>query len=697
VQALKAALAVDTGVGERLLVIDQLEEAFDLADATEADLFLDLLTNAVTEDGSRTRAVLALRADYYGRPLLHATFSAAFEGGVVNVAPMTATELESAIVEPARRVAIDVEAGLLAELVADSVGRAGALPLLQDVLSELFELRDAELLRVADYQAIGGLRGALSRRADDVFGALDAEQQAAAHQVLLRLLWLGEGNRATPRRVQVSELVELALDPIVLSEVLRRFESERLLTFDRDPASGATTVEVAHESLLTEWPRVAGWIEQSRLDLLRHAVLSARVQEWLAAGRQTEDLLIGNRLAEVESWARGSTLRLTSDEAAFLGLAVERRRLEEAEHVAREQRRRGLERGARFRLGGFIGTAVLLVAVIAYAAIAWPGPAPHAVLVYPGMGDNGMYDSIKRGFDGAVARLGLDAQTVIEQPETLRDRLHRLADQGVRLIVVGYAWSNPDVELVARDHPETQFLASDYWGTLPNVWHPRMAFEEGAFLVGAAAALQTETGAVGIIVPADSNLDWAYPGGFEAGAHTVDRDIDVRTAYLTAPPRYGDVTYTDVNRAARDMYRGGADVVFFSGRTGALGLFEAAASESTAQGRQMWAVGVNTDWYVALPFVASLERMDAGPWREHVFTSLITRFDLGISALLEEHVAGSTTPAVRRFGLADGAFELASSGDFIAEHGPQLAALRAQIVAGQIVVPEYPADRGPPR
>jgi basic membrane lipoprotein Med (substrate-binding protein (PBP1-ABC) superfamily)/DNA-binding SARP family transcriptional activator len=696
--ALEAACSTPRADGERVLVIDQVEEAFELADGGECGRFLERLTRLVTEDGSRVRALLALRADFYDRPLLHATFARAFLPGVVNVVPMTAGELEAAIVEPARRVGIAVEPALLAELVSETIDRAGGLPLLEHALAELFDRRMGAELRLDEYRSLGGLRGALSRRAEEVFCGLDADGQGAARQVLLRLVRLGESQRSTARRAPLQEVANLAIDPLVLSDLLRRFEANRLITFDRDPITGASTAEVAHEALLSEWPRLAAWIDSGRADLRQHDALAARVGEWAAAGRIPDDLLTGVRLDEYEAWSRETTLALSVDERAFIDASSERRRAERADEAARAARVRRLERGARVRLLGFVAAAALLVAAIAYGLASWPGRAPDVVLVYPGPGANGLYEyeSIKRGFDDGVARLGLDAQTVVEQPESLRDRIERLAEQGVRLVVIGYAWSNPEVELVARDHPATQFLASDYIGTLPNVWHPRMAFEEGAFLVGAAAALRTGTGTVGIVVVADSDLDWPMPGGFIAGAGAADEDVKVLVTYLAQPPRYVEPTDVDVREAAQAMYRAGADVVFYTGRAASIGVFEAAERDSTTQGRQLWAIGRETDYYAALPYAALLEHVDAEPLRDHVLTSLITRWDLAISTLLEQYASGAPAEN-RRFGLAQGAFELTLSGGVLDDIRPQIDALRARVVAGEIEVPEFPPDRGPAR
>lgn len=120
------------------------------------------------------------------------------------------------------------------------------------------------------YQTIGGVLGALGQRAESLFAELEPAQRAAARQLFLRLVTLGEGVEDTRRRVLLSELHAMrighqgegetgasgSLDS-VLHPVLERYGAARLLTFDQEVETRAPTVEVAHEALLREWPRLS--------------------------------------------------------------------------------------------------------------------------------------------------------------------------------------------------------------------------------------------------------------------------------------------------------------------------------------------------------------------------------------------------------------------------------------------------------
>src|SRR6185503_5876579 len=236
---------------------------------------------------------------------------------------------------------------LLAELVADSVARPGSLPLLQYALTELFEQRAGTTLTMTSYAALGGLRGVLSRRAEATFLGLTPAEQRVAIQVFLRLVRLGRGTADSRRRLVVSELTALGIDSVELSAVLLAFSRHRLLTFDRDEVSGEATVELAHEALLTEWERLAGWIDRHRAALRRRDALLFAVDEWELAGRDPEYLLTGSRLVEFETWRQECSLQLTRSELEFLDASASRR--EAGRHVdeARQIETDRLARSAR--------------------------------------------------------------------------------------------------------------------------------------------------------------------------------------------------------------------------------------------------------------------------------------------------------------------------------------------------------------
>src|SRR5919202_885932 len=209
----------------------------------------------------------------------------------------------------------------------DVTAKPGSLPLMQYVLTELYEQRDGRMLTLAAYQASGGVSGALARRAEQGYAALSAAERTEARQLFLRLVAPGEGVEDTRRRVLLPELQSAARDAAVLQRVLDRYGQYRLLTFDRDLLAGGPTVEVAHEALLREWPRLAEWLAASRERLLVQRRLLASAAEWQRSGREASFLASGARLAQFADLAdqneAAGAVALTADEQAYVAASLE--------------------------------------------------------------------------------------------------------------------------------------------------------------------------------------------------------------------------------------------------------------------------------------------------------------------------------------------------------------------------------------
>jgi WD40 repeat protein/DNA-binding SARP family transcriptional activator len=357
--------------GELLLVVDQFEELFTLVtEDAHRQSFVDVLVAAVTASRSRVRVIVTLRADFYDRPLEYSGLAELMRARTEAIVPMTPNELERAVTGPAERVGVAVERALVAQMSADVADQPGALPLLQYALTELFDSRQDATLSVATYQQIGGIAGALARRAEAVFAGLSDGAQEAARQLFLRLVTPGEGVEDTRRRATSGEMTGLA--PEQMPAVLAVFGTARLLSFDRDPTTREPTVEVAHEALLREWRRLGGWIDATRDDLRIQRRLQAAATDWVAAGRDTSFLATGSRLDQYETWRAESGLVATELERAYVDASLAYRERAGAEEAARRERELALE-------GRSVRRLRTLVAVLTVAALVAGGLTVYAV------------------------------------------------------------------------------------------------------------------------------------------------------------------------------------------------------------------------------------------------------------------------------------------------------------------------------
>jgi WD40 repeat protein len=381
-----AQLILPEDGSELVLVVDQFEEVFTLVeDEAARQHFLNLLLTAVTDSRSRVRVVVTLRADYYDRPLHYPEFGEVLRSRMETVLPLGAKALERAIAGPAERVGVTFEPGLVAQIVAEMNYQAGALPLLQYALTELFERREGRRLTHQAYQEIGGAGGALANRADELYLSFDETGRELARQMFLRLVTLGEGAEDTRRRVARSELLaigtNLASQPPLhvergsratrdggevsddlMDEIIDTYATYRLLSLDNDPATHTPTVEVAHEAILREWERLRGWLNESRDEIKLQRQLAAMAAEWRTNKEDHSYLAHGSRLGQVEAWAKDTQLALTPHERTFLDASIaerERQHVVERERQAREKR---LEQHSRNFLRGLV--AVFVVATL---------------------------------------------------------------------------------------------------------------------------------------------------------------------------------------------------------------------------------------------------------------------------------------------------------------------------------------------
>lgn len=347
VRAAKRVLPSDPST-ELILVIDQFEELFTLVDDEDARVhFIDNLLSAATDPRGRMRIILTLRADFYDRPLLYPRLAELVRSQTELVLPLSARELEQAIVGPAERVGVQLEDGLVSTIINDVGAQPGTLPLLQFALTELFEQREGRVLTMDAYKANGGVAGALARRADELFNSLDTDGQRAAKQLFLRLVTLGEGTEDTRRRVLQAELKALTSNADVMEDIINAFSQYRLLTLDRDPVTRGPTVEVAHEALISQWERLQAWVAESREDIRLQRSLAQAASEWQQSNQDNSYLLSGARLAQFEAWAAYTDLALTVQERAFLDASIGEHARLVAQEQARQARERHLERRSR--------------------------------------------------------------------------------------------------------------------------------------------------------------------------------------------------------------------------------------------------------------------------------------------------------------------------------------------------------------
>ena len=300
-------------------------------------------------------------------------------------------------------------------------------------------------------------------------------------------------------------------------------------------------------------------------------------------------------------------------------------------------------------------------------------PIPHIAIVYDvrGRGTTGLneltWEGAKRAADVFDAVL---TEITAEPDETDADREARLTElaeaRNDPIFVIDPAYARA-VAKVAPKYPSIWFgLLDDGSVDAKNVIGMQFNVEQGAFLVGAAAALTSKTGKVGFIGAARLPELQKYEAGFAAGARAVNPDIKVRVAYLSAPAKAREV--------ALGMYGAGVDVIFGTAGDSGNGVILAAHE------RGLWAIGVDSDQYrVADPSV-----------RGAVLTSMLKRADVVTFTVTMEVANGVPKDGNNVFGVGRDGVGYSTSGGFVDPIKAQLDAFAARIASGEILVPTKP-------
>jgi WD40 repeat protein/DNA-binding SARP family transcriptional activator len=338
VEASRVLAAIGADPAARIvLVVDQAEELFTVAEPEQATALLAAVTAAVRRRDPRLAMVATMRADVYAEAASNPDMAALLGRSQLVIPPMSGAELEAAVVGPASLVGATLERGIVGRIVDDATGQPGRLPLLQHTLWELWHHRDGATLTLGGYDRIGGLAGALARHAEQTWDALD--DQALARRILLRGVAPGTREEADSRRpIHRADLDGMA-DPDDLLAVLETLVSSRLL--QAQARDDDVVYELAHEALLREWPRLRGWIEADRTAIVAAQQLSDAAASWEALDRDPGALYRGTKLDVALEQLGGRIDTLPDTARAFLDAsqaARDRQREAEAERVARQAR-----------------------------------------------------------------------------------------------------------------------------------------------------------------------------------------------------------------------------------------------------------------------------------------------------------------------------------------------------------------------
>ena len=296
-----------------------------------------------------------------------------------------------------------------------------------------------------------------------------------------------------------------------------------------------------------------------------------------------------------------------------------------------------------------------------------------------GRGDQSFDDSAAAGLDKAAAEFGIevkDAAATNGEAESARaERLQQLIDAGfTNIVAVGFAYANA-VGQVAKENPDVKFAIVDdasEASTADNIMNITFAENEGSFLVGAAAALKSESGHIGFVGGVETDLIKKFEAGFVAGAKAAKADIKVDSKYLTQPPDFSGFASVDKGKAAAEgMYQNGADIVYHAAGGSGGGVFTA------AKAAKKWAIGVDSDQALTA----------AEDVRDVILTSMIKRVDVGVYTFIKSVHENAFKGGNTVFDLKADGVGYSTTNGHIDDIKDKLEAYKADIIGGKITVP----------
>lgn len=309
-----------------LLMIDQLEEVFThpLISEVERENFFNVLA-ALAMCGN-VWIVATMRSEFFPRIAEIRSFHdlVRHNGGYI-LGPPELGEISQIIRYPALAAGLEFERDaessrdLSAALYQDAIDAPDALPLLEFTLEELYQRREENILTWKAYGELGGLRGAISQRAQEVYENLPEHVRGdAARAVFAELVTLGHEKGSTVTRKRTSRVLLEKSHPGAMAFISAFTEAKLLVTAE---SHGVATVTLAHEALCTHWAVLREWIDEHRELLHARKRLEDAVQAWEDHGGTKKYLLSEGRLADAQRVADSGVFQLSAGETELLRLS----------------------------------------------------------------------------------------------------------------------------------------------------------------------------------------------------------------------------------------------------------------------------------------------------------------------------------------------------------------------------------------
>lgn len=454
-----------------VIVVDQFEEILTLCrDDADRQAFVENLLAVARTAGPRHTVILTMRDDFMGQVSRLPALAGQFDKVLTVVVPPTAAELKDAIEKPAAQIGLKFEEGLVDQLLKDVVNEPAGLPLLQFTLLKLWEARDHNRITRRAYERLGGGRECLARSADEVWVALGLpENQEAGKRILLELV-RPEGRDFTSKRVRRERLYKIGIPANRITTALDRLVAARLLRVTPGETEADDRIEVAHEALVRNWPKLSAWLEEERERMRHRIALTSKAEEWENRGRDRYLLLRGEVLHEAVKYEE-----LGEVESAYV-----------AASVAEDERARRIR---QWRARGLVAAVILILIASIVMTVKFRALAAQATAQRIRADSNAARALVLR--DSANALAGERLSAMEDARASADEAARQAAAQVVATRSATQQLSAANASYAADDRPEKGILLALYamsFGQSPN---SNRALEKAVLAWGLPTTLRT--------------------------------------------------------------------------------------------------------------------------------------------------------------------------------------------------------------
>jgi hypothetical protein len=319
-----------------MIVIDQFDDIFRYekdGNQEEAAKFVSLLLNASRQKDFPIYIVLTMRSSALGLCTEFRGLTEAINDGQFMIPRMKTDDLKKVIIAPAAQTGIAVDGELVNMILEDAGDDFDELAVLQHTMMRTWDgfidwaaenedknLKGTPAIKIDHYKKVGGLSEALDRHAEEAYSEVTARDEKNGHanahlceRMFRGLFDNGVEGKPVRRLMTVRQIMALTAasfaDVKSIIEMFSREGRQFLNAPADDLLDEDSNVSIAHESLLTRWKRLAGWVTEET----ESAALYLRIAKDAALYEKKEGSLYDDpELTIGLKWAKPAQFEMTA-------------------------------------------------------------------------------------------------------------------------------------------------------------------------------------------------------------------------------------------------------------------------------------------------------------------------------------------------------------------------------------------------